>query len=132
MLIPQCDICGEAAPTVFATYRFRERDIKIALCDVCTQEELPTELLEQKVAHLPMEYESEFDPSATLYVVIEVCRSDDDFSPYPETTPIAVFVSEAHAAAFVASKRSKEYIHLDWDIVPTPFIELLHHGSEKV
>ncbi len=132
MLTPRCETCGEDTPTVFATYRFRGHDIKVAMCDLCAREDPPTELLDRKAAQLPMKSKSEFEPAGTVYVVVEVCSRDDYFAHQPETRPIAVFVSEAHAAAFIASKKSEDYINVGWEIVATPFIELPQHGTQKV
>ena len=131
MLTPRCETCGDDAPTVFATYRLRRQDIKIALCDVCSREDTPTELLRRKAGQLPVDTESEFQPAGTVYIVVEVRSRDDYFAHQPGMRPIAVFLNEAHAGAFIANKKSEGYIDVDWDIVDTPFIELPHHGTQQ-
>jgi hypothetical protein len=128
MLTPLCESCRENEPTVFATYRLRGHDVKVALCDFCSREDIPVELLEQKRAEFGPA--PEFHAVRTIYVVVEVRSRDDYFAYQPEKQPVAVFLTQAHAAAFVAGKTGEGCIDLDWEIVPTPLAERPHDFSE--
>ena len=115
-----CENCGETAPTVFATYRAREHQIKIALCDTCARDDdIREDLLERKLTELGPAPEPPPQRKKTVYVVVEVRERDDYHAHQPEKRPIAVFLIKSSAVEFVDSKRSEEYLHSDWEIVAT-------------
>jgi hypothetical protein len=117
---PLCENCGETAPTVFTTYRAREHHLKIALCEICARDEdIREDILERRLTALGPASEPATQRKKTVYVVVEVRERDDYHAYQPEKQPIAVFLTESRAVEFVISKRSEEYLHLDWEIVAT-------------
>jgi hypothetical protein len=117
---PLCENCGKTAPTVFGTHRVREHQIKIALCDTCARDDdIREDLLERKLTKLGPAPEPPLQRKKTVYVVVEIRERDDYYAHQPEKHPIAVFLTKSNAVQFVSSKRSEDYLHLDWEIVAT-------------
>lgn len=117
---PLCENCGETAPTVFATYGARERQIKIALCNTCARDDdIREDLLEHKLTELGRPPQPPPQRKKTVFVVVEVCEDDDYYANQPEKHPIAVFLTKSRAVEFVSSKKSEKYLYLDWEIVET-------------
>ncbi|MFZ1220386.1 MAG: hypothetical protein WAO00_13910 [Chthoniobacterales bacterium] len=114
---PLCENCGKTVPTVFSTHGFGDRQIKIALCNPCARDDdIRGDFLERKLTELGPPPPPHSQRKKAVYVIIEVCKDDDDSA---NQHPIAVFLKKSRAIEFVSSKRSREYLSLDWEIVET-------------
>jgi hypothetical protein len=68
---------------------------------------------------------------ATIFVVVQV-ENDDDYEGFPSARiPIAAFLRRENADQFIASKRSQDYLCLDWEIVAIP-LEDPDPGSREI